>query len=103
MWAGFCYSIGGYCMKFNSKFVFVLIFVLVFSCLLTTSFCAASPEVSESAPATSETTSEAPTQVPETPKDNSTKQWIFFGITSVLSLALAIPLAIRSGNKKYGK
>ncbi len=30
-------------------------------------------------------------------------RWVFFLITSALSLAVAIPLAIRSGNKKYGK
>ena len=90
-------------MKLNLRCVCILILVFAFSFLLTTSFCAASPEVSASAPATFEIASEVPTQVPEAPKDNSTKQWIFFGITSVLSLALAIPLAIRSGNKKYGK
>ncbi len=52
----------------------------------------------------------APTASPTASSDSesqglksSTKKWIFFGVTSALSLAVAVPLAIRSGNKKYGK
>ena len=36
-------------------------------------------------------------------ESQGSNKWIFFLITSGLSLAVAIPLAIRSGNKKYGK
>ncbi|MBR5280486.1 MAG: hypothetical protein IKU26_05935 [Clostridia bacterium] len=36
-------------------------------------------------------------------ENNGSNSWLFFLITSGLSLAVAIPLAIRSGNKKYGK
>lgn len=51
-----------------------------------------------------EVPSAAPTEaVQEEKGENGSNRWIFFLITSGLSLAVAIPLAIRSGNKKYGK
>ncbi len=48
--------------------------------------------------------SAAPTEtVQDQKEDGGSNRWIFFLITSGLSLAVAIPLGIRSGNKKYGK
>ncbi len=99
----FVYSIGGCFMKSKRHFVCIFAVILVLSGVLYTSACAASPEASVSPATTFEVTSPKPSETPETTKDNSSKQWIFFAVTSVLSLALAIPLAIRSGNKKYGK
>lgn len=86
----------------KSKLCFMLALIVVFVGIVSTSVCAASPETS--VPATSTCETAIPTSsASEDVKTNRSKQWIFFAITSVLSLAVAIPLAIRSGNKKYGK
>lgn len=47
--------------------------------------------------------SSAPTESVQEQASSGSNRWIFFLVTSGLSLAVAIPLAIRSGNKKYGK
>ncbi len=89
-------------VKMKSKLCFMLAVIVVFVGIVSTSVCAASPETS--VPATSTCETAIPTSsASEDVKTNRSKQWIFFAITSVLSLAVAIPLAIRSGNKKYGK
>lgn len=83
---------------------FVLITLLIVSWPVSAATSVPMEEVSPTATwdvvETSPEISEAPEQGQ---KNNRSKQWIFFLVTSALSLAIAIPLAIRSGNKRYGK
>ena len=97
-------------MKMKRRCMLILVVIILLGALYT-SVCAASsdvavsssPDVSVSTNEIEETASPVPSELPEETGSNRSKQWIFFAVTSVLSLALAIPLAIRSGNKKYGK
>ena len=79
-------------MKFNRFFSLILACHLAVA-MFCLPVCGAEPST---APETS-------ASVQEETDSGSSNRWIFFLITSGLSLAVAVPLAIRSGNKKYGK
>lgn len=102
-------------LNFRGKGTVSLCIILVLLSVFCFSVVAAISPEPASSPVSTEgaddaVSSEAPASTDNhdlsTPRPNEQRgrfNWLFYLITSVLSLAVAIPLAIRSGNKKYGK
>lgn len=88
-------------VKLSSTLYFLIAIILSCMCLTSSLTVSASNGV---APYNTIQSADPASPSPEKkPTNSSSKQWIYFAVTSGLSLAVAIPLAIRSGNKKYGK
>lgn len=90
-------------MKVKLFSILRFLVAIIFSCMCLTSVWTVSAS-SGAAPSDAIQSADPASPSPEKePANNNSKQWIYFAVTSGLSLAVAIPLAVRSGNKKYGK
>ncbi len=90
-------------MKVKLSSTLYFLFAIILSCMcLTSSLTVSASNGAEPSNAIQSVNPASPSPEKK-PANNSSKQWIYFAVTSGLSLAVAIPLAIHSGNKKYGK